>query len=154
MDVKFMKAQNRWVVCGGGDMTRAQAEAKRDELNTPTLNLEGLVMTDGYVGSFGKTWETPTEETIEQVIIGAMTENEMTRAQVIEALANGKTLKWGQSPNYYYDHSDAVIGTRRKPREQEMVLCDCGHSVPRDQVMSTSFGTSCPDCYDRMSDYY
>jgi hypothetical protein len=34
----------------------------------------------------------------------------------------------------------------------EMVRCSCGHTVPRIQVMSTSFGTSCPDCYDRMSE--
>jgi len=34
----------------------------------------------------------------------------------------------------------------------EMVKCSCGHSVPRGQVMSASMGSSCPDCYDRMSD--
>jgi len=34
----------------------------------------------------------------------------------------------------------------------EMVRCDCGHTVARNLVMSTSRGTSCPDCYDRMSD--
>lgn len=33
-----------------------------------------------------------------------------------------------------------------------MVQCDCGHSCPRAQVMSASLGTSCPNCYDRMSD--
>jgi len=31
------------------------------------------------------------------------------------------------------------------------VLCDCGHCCPPCQVMSASLGTSCPDCYDRMS---
>lgn len=31
------------------------------------------------------------------------------------------------------------------------VLCDCGHRCPSRQVMSASLGTSCPDCYDRMS---
>lgn len=34
----------------------------------------------------------------------------------------------------------------------EFVTCDCGHTIPRPLVMTTSSGTSCPDCYDRMSD--
>ena len=32
-----------------------------------------------------------------------------------------------------------------------MVRCDCGHTVPASEVMTASLGTSCPDCYDRMS---
>lgn len=36
--------------------------------------------------------------------------------------------------------------------EVELVKCDCGHSVPRGVVMNASMGTSCPACYDRMSD--
>lgn len=34
----------------------------------------------------------------------------------------------------------------------ELIKCSCGHSVARISVMSASRGTSCPDCYDRMSD--
>ena len=30
-------------------------------------------------------------------------------------------------------------------------MCDCGHRCPSELVMSASMGTSCPDCYDRMS---
>lgn len=33
----------------------------------------------------------------------------------------------------------------------ELMKCDCGHSVPKISVMYTSTGSSCPDCYDRMS---
>ena len=33
----------------------------------------------------------------------------------------------------------------------EMVKCSCGHTVPKNSVMSASLGSSCPDCYDRMS---
>lgn len=33
----------------------------------------------------------------------------------------------------------------------ELVKCSCGHTVPREWVMSAALGTSCPDCYDRMS---
>ena len=32
-----------------------------------------------------------------------------------------------------------------------MVACSCGHTVESVSVMSASLGTSCPDCYDRMS---
>ena len=31
------------------------------------------------------------------------------------------------------------------------IHCDCGHDVPEGQRMSASLGTSCFDCYDRMS---
>jgi len=34
-----------------------------------------------------------------------------------------------------------------------MVKCSCGHTIPKSQVMSASRGTSCPDCYDRMSNF-
>ena len=30
--------------------------------------------------------------------------------------------------------------------------CACGHTVPTDAVMSTTRGSSCPECYDRMSE--
>ena len=40
----------------------------------------------------------------------------------------------------------------RPERPVEMVRCACGHSVPRVQMMNASRGSSCPDCYDRMSD--
>jgi hypothetical protein len=32
-----------------------------------------------------------------------------------------------------------------------MVKCSCGHTVSSTMVMSASMGSSCPDCYDRMS---
>jgi hypothetical protein len=34
----------------------------------------------------------------------------------------------------------------------EMTKCSCGHTVPSTLVMNASLGSSCPDCYDRMSD--
>jgi hypothetical protein len=33
-----------------------------------------------------------------------------------------------------------------------MVHCNCGHTVPQKLVMAANRGTSCPDCYDRMSE--
>lgn len=43
----------------------------------------------------------------------------------------------------------AMPKVERTPR---MVMCSCGHEVEAELVMSASRGTSCPDCYDRMSD--
>lgn len=37
------------------------------------------------------------------------------------------------------------------PKAVRYIRCDCGHEVPEGQVMSASLGTSCVDCYDRMS---
>ena len=34
----------------------------------------------------------------------------------------------------------------------EMVQASCGHFVYRENLMSASLGSSCPDCYDAMSD--
>jgi hypothetical protein len=36
-------------------------------------------------------------------------------------------------------------------KEEEIVTCSCGHSSRKSLVMSTSTGSSCPGCYDRMS---
>jgi uncharacterized membrane protein len=33
-----------------------------------------------------------------------------------------------------------------------MKKCSCGHTIPAHLAMSASMGSSCPDCYDRMSD--
>ena len=33
----------------------------------------------------------------------------------------------------------------------KQIKCRCGHTVPQILVMSASLGSSCPDCYDRMS---
>ena len=116
------------------------------------MELKHMTMTTGYVGSMGKTWKTPTEADLEKAIQGAMEFNQLSREEAVSRLEKGLTLKWGTSPNYYYDHSYALIGRKRTAPPVEMVKCDCGHSVPRGQVMSASLGSSCPDCYDRMSD--
>jgi uncharacterized membrane protein len=33
-----------------------------------------------------------------------------------------------------------------------MKKCSCGHTIPAHMAMSASMGSSCPDCYDRMSE--
>lgn len=72
-----------------------------------------------------------------------------TRNEVLAALESGKTLR--------NDASDWYSNCRYEPAPRpvatvELVKCSCGHSVPKISVMSTSTGSSCPDCYDRMSE--
>ena len=70
-----------------------------------------------------------------------------TKEDVLNYLKTGKELHWD-------DEWYAVIkmDMPKKPTAPvEMEKCDCGHTVPKCTAMSTSTGTSCPDCYDRMS---
>ncbi len=115
------------------------------------MELENLTFTTGYVGSFGKTWNTPTAEELETAIVGAMEIEGKSRDEIIAALEAGNSVRWCKSPNHYYDHSYGVIGRKHNASAPEMVRCSCGHTVPRSQVMQASHGTACPDCYDRMS---
>lgn len=38
----------------------------------------------------------------------------------------------------------------RTPQSRDLVTADCGHTIPRAQLMHASIGTACPDCYDEM----
>jgi hypothetical protein len=73
-----------------------------------------------------------------------------TREQVIEFLATGKTALYDCDWYAMIRDADAIKPITRKP--VEMYRCDCGHTVPASHVMSSSRGTSCSDCYDRMSE--
>jgi hypothetical protein len=116
------------------------------------MEFSKLLISNGYVGQWGITWKTPTHDELEQAIVGAMEIEGKTRNDIIAILESGKSVRWCQSPNYYYDHSYGKIGTRRTAQPVEMVMCNCGHRIEKNMVMSASMGTSCPDCYDRMSD--
>jgi len=48
------------------------------------------------------------------------------------------------------DQKEASQTPPERP-ESEMIQCSCGHTVARSQVMSANLGTSCPECYDRLS---
>jgi len=76
------------------------------------------------------------------------------RAEIISALSAGKQLR-NDSADWYSNCRDieAIEALRAAMPEIkiEMVKCSCGHTVPKHQRMSTSTGSSCPDCYDRMS---
>jgi hypothetical protein len=67
---------------------------------------------------------------------------------VTAALEAGQTVK--KSADWYANIRFEPIA---KPIEKSIELkkCSCGHTVPKQSAMSTSTGSSCPDCYDRMS---
>lgn len=69
-----------------------------------------------------------------------------SRQEVLSALEAGKRVRYNSEGWYSY--------CRYKPaprRQPVMIKCDCGCSVPSTSVMHASLGTSCPDCYDKMS---
>lgn len=117
------------------------------------MNPSEYEITDGYVGSFGITYKPATNETLSAAIAAATQRNNTTEAQVVEMLQNGVKVAWCDSPNHYYDHGTGYIRRKRAARPAPaLVHCDCGHSVEAILVMSASQGTSCPDCYGRMSE--
>jgi hypothetical protein len=68
--------------------------------------------------------------------------------EVLNYLAtSGQSLSHGSD---WYDQMRAKP-MPRAPVETKLVKCDCGHSVAPINVMHASRGTSCPDCYDEMS---
>ena len=67
---------------------------------------------------------------------------EIVAKPVIDAL--GERFTVAQLQTWIADRQAAMA-------QVKMVRCDCGHTVPAAQVMTTSRGTSCPDCYDHMS---
>ena len=82
--------------------------------------------------------------------------NGLSREECIVALTAGRELRRNGNDWYSYcrdgefaDKKSAAI--REAQKQVKMVMCDCGHRVPQNSVMQASMGTSCPDCYDRMS---
>lgn len=112
-------------------------------------------MTSGYAGSMGVNWKMVDEATANTAIDQAAAFEKIDRAELVKLLNDGRgaAAKTGkQSPNYYYDHGmEQIRSANRMPVEIKLVKCDCGCSVPKISVMNASMGTSCPDCYDKMS---
>lgn len=73
----------------------------------------------------------------------------LTREEVVAALESGQTLR--NHNEDWYSVSRMKPAPKPAPAEIEYVMCDCGHECPKIQRMSASMGSSCPDCYDRMS---
>ena len=72
-----------------------------------------------------------------------------THEQVMTYLRSGKTINY--ESDWYAEIRDAdAMPKRRRPAPPVETLCACGHYSAH--PMRASRGTSCPDCYDRMSD--
>jgi len=72
-----------------------------------------------------------------------------TRQEVLDHLASGQSIRYADK--WYMNVRDADAIKPRQHKSAEMVKCSCGHTVAKALVMSASLGTSCPSCYDRMS---
>jgi hypothetical protein len=75
-----------------------------------------------------------------------------TAEQILADLAAGAVIQYANGYWYGKMRDADAIKPRKPSPAPEMVECDCGHTVPVAQRMNASMGTSCPDCYDRMSD--
>jgi hypothetical protein len=73
----------------------------------------------------------------------------MDRNQLLAYLAAGNTIRYDN--DWYAEIRDAEAFAPKTPVSRPTVDCDCGHAVDAALVMHASLGTSCPDCYDRMS---
>ena len=94
-----------------------------------------------------------TPEQMDNAIRLAAALRETTVEIIWEQLLGGKTIPFEQEPNYYYTHGYKTIRLCPAPRPApKLVKCSCGHSVPAGLVMSASMGSSCSECYDRMSE--
>lgn len=77
--------------------------------------------------------------------------------EILDILSSGKTVR-NHDEDWYSECRDGEVIDRirseymAKQKPAKYKTCDCGHTVPTSQVMTASMGTSCPDCYDRMSD--
>jgi hypothetical protein len=113
-------------------------------------------------GSYEKQFRIATPEALELALIQAEATPQaalggavrlMSRDELIAKMATGREIIFGETANYYYTHDNKRIRIQPAPRPAPvMVACSCGHTVESISVMSTSTGSSCPDCYDRMSE--
>ena len=74
---------------------------------------------------------------------------EIVHPYVIKRL--GESFTVAQLREFIAEQS-RLMDEREERRRLGLVKCACGHTVAKRLVMSASRGSSCPDCYDRMSD--
>lgn len=92
------------------------------------------------------------EDRVDQFLDRAARKNELTRDEVIDV------MKSNPKSGVYYDcdwYASIRIKLEPRPIQHEefpLVQCGCGHSIEKSLIMHTSTGTSCPNCYDRMSE--
>lgn len=81
----------------------------------------------------------------------------LTRDEVVSALERGIILR-NSRHDWYSNCRDGDFFAKKQAAAQARydalprVKCACGHTVLAALVMNASLGSSCPECYDRMSD--
>jgi hypothetical protein len=106
----------------------------------------------GREGDYSPQWNECDEIDLNAAIEAAATLKQTTIDEIKILLTNGHEVAYDETSNYYYTHDMKRIRVRPAPRPQPiMVKCSCGHTIPKTSVMSASMGSSCPNCYDRMS---
>lgn len=100
---------------------------------------------------FGYQFTPVSTERADEIIASAAQYCNTTTDEIRNRLNAGLSVPFGKTPNYYYTHAKQLIRVVRPVVKPVLVKCSCGHSIPKSLVMSASLGTSCPDCYDRLS---
>lgn len=104
--------------------------------------------TDGYVGSFGRSYKPVTAENQDSLVSQAAEFNQITEADVIEKLKT-QPVRFGQSANFYYDHSYAEIRPVSAPQAPPASKCsECGTPTSKSCLMDGM----CPDCWHDETD--
>jgi len=96
---------------------------------------------------------------IKDVMTGAKTARQIVRDEGVDAYAiKFYDCDFGEGEAFMALQKEEALRVAEaavaKPVavQVSMVRCFCGHTVSATMVMSASMGSSCPDCYDRMSD--
>ena len=122
-DAKFQFGNPRFGIANRADYDRVCGELGIIALTDSEISEKSYFL---HYGEFGHAW---TDTWARDQRVGHL-------AAVEYLLASEKTEKENRKPS----------------PAPEMRKCSCGHTVPVSQVMNASMGSSCPDCYDRMSE--
>jgi len=128
-NLQYQTSNGTWVDCGTGDTHGHYGLIANTDKNYIDLTDEKINQAEKYINNH------PNKTSL----LGKFPD-------VRSALSAGKKIGTGTD---WYDK----IRIKPVPRLQtvEMKKCDCGHTIPKNLVMSANVGTSCCDCYDRMS---
>jgi hypothetical protein len=134
MELQYQNANGSWVDCATGDSHGAYGLIKNDDKNYLDRTDEFLKKSHDFVDNHPNR-------------LALLTGRKRVYETIEDALSHGKSMATGSE---WYNQIRQTPAPRVAP-VIEYVKCSCGHSIPRGSVMSSSTGTSCPDCYDRMS---
>lgn len=95
------------------------------------------------------------QERMDSFLGMAVKTNNLTTEEIVAKLETGAAVRFGSGWSDEIRCADAytakIAAQRAAAPPVKMVKCSCGHTIPSISVMSASTGSSCPDCYDRLS---